>query len=89
MEELVIETFIERGYRRLRARPGQGIPSHVRFAFPRHLRGEHPLGTRFVVLARLVEPRYIKSYMRVEERNILRIMPPRDMSLLPRSRSRR
>ncbi len=44
---VLLETFQEAGISRRRVRPVESFPSSMRVEFPRKLRDEHPVGTRF------------------------------------------
>jgi hypothetical protein len=57
---MVVETYLESGsglHGDLHVRPiaGQSVSPHLRVRFPKALRSAHPLGTRFLVYAKLTD----------------------------------
>jgi hypothetical protein len=57
---IVVETYLESGgglHGDLHVRPieGQALPKNLRVRFPKALRRAHPLGTRFLVYAKLTD----------------------------------
>jgi hypothetical protein len=57
---IVVETYIESGsglHGDIHVRPiaGQRVPPTLRVRFPKRLRREHPVGTRFLVYAKLTD----------------------------------